>query len=379
MQTVDRHSEPRPAAAPLVQGGRHVAALDGVRGVAILSVLFFHLPPPFAFLRPLSGYGWCGVDLFFVLSGYLITGILYSSTNKAQYFRNFYARRSLRIFPLYYGFMVLALIVLPKFINPYWLGEEGFNGRVMPFFLYYTNYADVFGTMAPAALGAFWSLAVEEHFYLFWPTFIKLTPKNKLLFWCATIALLALMSRLAITAFKGPWLATYFLTTSRLDSLVMGALVAILVQRHPDWLVRWAVRIGGVAAVILVAIAFWRHGLTYSDWPMRTFGYSLLALLFASVVWLAGNTRNRLSGFLANPILVMFGKYSYCLYVCHMLVLAVCQRWLGPKVFPVLGWSGDAPLPTFMVTLAGSLAVAYLSWHFFEQPFLSLKTRFGSA
>jgi peptidoglycan/LPS O-acetylase OafA/YrhL len=358
--------------------GYHVPALDGVRGIAILLVLFFHFPAPFGWLRSLTSMGWCGVDLFFVLSGYLITGILYSSVHKPHYFRNFYVRRSLRIFPLYYGFMVLTLLILPRFIGTYWLGLETLDGKVMPFFLYYSNYSNAFAGWAPISLGAFWSLAVEEHFYLCWPTFIKVTPRNRLLVWCGIIALLALASRLALTVFKVTWLATYFLTTSRVDALVAGAMTAILVRQHPEWPKRWMLVIGGASLVILAAIAVWRHGLFFNDWPMRTFGYSLLALLFASVVWLAGVTRGRTSRLLSNPILVAFGKYSYCLYVFHMLVLTVCERWLGPRFFPVMGWSGNAPLPLFAVSMTAVFVFAYLSWHLYESPILSLKARFGS-
>ena len=366
------------ASASSIVVGNHVPALDGVRGIAILLVLFFHFPAPFVWLRPLTTIGWCGVDLFFVLSGYLITGILYSSANKPHYFRNFYVRRSLRIFPLYYGFLVLTLLILPKFVNPYWLGLETLHGRIPEYFLYYTNYANVFVGWSPASLGAFWSLAVEEHFYLFWPMFIKVTPKNKLLLWCIIIVFLALFGRLAIAAFKMTWLAAYFLTTSRVDSLVVGAVTAILVRQYPDWPKRWMMSIGGTMLVILLGVAIWRGGLMYNDWPMRTFGYSILAFLFASVVWLAGNTRGRASHFLGNPILVTFGKYSYCLYVFHMLVLIVCERWLGPRLFPLVGWSGDAPLPLFAVSMTASLVIAYLSWRLYESPFLSLKARFSS-
>jgi hypothetical protein len=88
--------------------------------------------------------------------------------------------------------------------------------------------------------------------------------------------------------------------------------------------------------VILSAVAVWRHGLIFNDWPMRTFGYSVLALLFASLVWVAGATQGRISRLLSHPTLVVFGKYSYCLYVFHLLVLTVCERWLGPRLFPVL-------------------------------------------
>ena len=370
--------EQNPPQAQLIPTGNHVRALDGVRGAAILLVLFFHFPAPCAWLRPLTSTGWCGVDLFFVLSGSLITGILYSSTTKAHYFRNFYVRRCLRIFPLYYGFMALTLLILPRLVNSYWLGLETLNDGG-PLLLYYSNYASVFIGWGPVSLGAFWSLAVEEHFYLFWPMLVRVTPKNKLLAGCAIIALLALLSRLAITFFKVTWLAACYFTTSRVDSLVVGAMTAIVIQQHPNWPKRWMTPIGSTMLVTLSAIAIWRHGLIFNDWPMRTFGYSLLALLFASVVWLAGATRGRTSRFFSNPVLVIFGKYSYCLYVFHMLVLTVCERWLGPHLFPVLGWSANAPLPLFAVSMAASFAIACLSWRFYESPFLSLKARFSSA
>jgi peptidoglycan/LPS O-acetylase OafA/YrhL len=363
--------------APSVPAPKHVPALDGVRGAAILLVLFFHFPAPVAWLRPFTLAGWCGVDLFFVLSGYLITGVLLSSTTKTHYFRNFYSRRCLRIFPMYYGFMILVLLILPRFVNPYWLGLETLNGRIAPYLLYYANYANVILGVAPASIGAFWSLAVEEHFYLFWPMFIKRTPRKRLLGWCASIALLALLSRVAITGFKLPWIAAYFLTTSRVDSLVVGAMTAILVQQRPEWAKRVMKPLGITALIFLLAIAVWRRGLIYSDWPVRTVGYSLLALLFASLVWYAGAAGGRMSRFFSNPLLITFGKYSYCLYVIHMMVLTVCERWLGPHLFPALGWNADSPLPIFGASLAASFGMAWLSWRFFESPFLSLKSHFS--
>jgi peptidoglycan/LPS O-acetylase OafA/YrhL len=358
---------------------RHVPALDGLRGTAILLVLLFHFPAPTSFLVPVTRYGWCGVDLFFVLSGYLITSILYTTRNKTRYFRNFYIRRSLRIFPLYYGFLIIALFVLPRLADPHLLGVEPLSGGVWALLLYYSDFAAAFIGWPPQSVGAFWSLSVEEHFYFFWPLLIKRVSKGRLLFWAGMIALLSLMIRLAIAAFKFTWLAAYYVTPSRLDGLAVGAMLAILMEQHPERLKLWMPRIGSAAAAVLAAIAIWRHGFLFDDWPMRTFGYSLLAVFFATAVWKAATTQGRLSRFLSNPVLVKFGTYSYCIYVCHLFVLSVCQRWLAPQFFHKFGLHPDAPLPLFLVALGGTWIIAELSWRFYESPLLALKNRFGGA
>lgn len=357
--------------------GGHVRALDGLRGVAILLVLFFHYPKPFAWLVPLSSIGWVGVDLFFVLSGYLITGILYATREQANYYRIFYIRRSLRIFPLYYGFLTVLLLLLPLFIRPYWLGLEELNGK-LPFFLYYINYDMFFHEWPPLVVAAFWSLAIEEHFYLFWPLFIRLTPSNKLLGRCGLIICLVLFGRLLIPLLHINWVASYFLTTSRMDSLVIGSMTAIAVRQRPDWLKHWSFgRTTLALAGLLAALGIWRRGLAFDDWPMRTFGYTLLAMFFAGLMRQAGTTRGRLSRALDNPVLVWFGKYSYGLYVFHMLVLVVCERWLGPSVFPKLGWGANAPLPLLLTSLTILVVCAWLSWNLYERRFLAFKDRFN--
>lgn len=359
------------------ESGKHVSALDGVRGIAILLVMFFHLPAPFAWLDPFRNIGWCGVDLFFVLSGYLITGILYSSVGRPHYFRNFYIRRTLRIFPVYYGYLALVLLVLRPVVNSYWLGLEGYKGA-LPFILYYSDYADVFIGWAPIALAAFWSLAVEEHFYLFWPAFIRAVPRDKLVLWAGAIALVGPVSRLTTTALGWSWLASYYVTNARVDSLAIGAILAILVRQRPDLVRRWIPFISWSAFALLALIAVWRHGLTFSDWPMRTIGYSLFALAFAGLVWLAGNTDGKVSQFLSNRILIAFGKYSYCLYVVHGLVQTVFERWFAPRFFPAMGWVEKAPLPLFVLVMTVSFSVAWLSWRFYESPILALKARFAA-
>lgn len=197
-------------------------------------------------------------------------------------------------------------------------------------------YQRAFIGWAPISLGVFWSLAVEEHFYLFWPAFIRFVPKNKLVVLSPGVGMLALLSRLAITAFHWSWSGTYYLTTSRLDSLVTGAVLAVLVRQRPNLLKHWLVPVSGSAFALLAAMAIWRRGLIFNDWPMRTVGYSLLAVAFAGLVWMAGNTNGKVSRILVNPLLRAFGKYSHCLYMLHMFVLTLCERWIAARFFPKL-------------------------------------------
>jgi peptidoglycan/LPS O-acetylase OafA/YrhL len=357
---------------------QRITALDGIRGIAIVLVLLFHFPQ-FAWMRPISGLGWCGVDLFFVLSGYLITGILYSTKNKPHYFRNFYVRRSLRIFPLYYGFLLLVIVALPNFVDGKWLGLETLPGRKAEFFLYYANFAVIFKGWPPHALGAFWSLAVEEHFYLFWPLLVRFSPNEKLLRRCGAVVVLAICGRLALAFFKAPWTAEYYLTTSRMDSLALGGFTAILLRQHPGWPGRRGViGLAGGAVAILAGVALWRGSLGFDDWPMRTLGYTVLAVLFACLVGYVGTTDGRLGRFVSNPILVSFGRYSYGIYIFHVLVLTICERSLGPWLFPKLGLPVESPLRLFVLSMGLVFTIAYLSWHFYEKHFLALKERFVS-
>jgi peptidoglycan/LPS O-acetylase OafA/YrhL len=131
-------------------------------------------------------------------------------------------------------------------------------------------------------------------------------------------------------------------------------------------------------AIVLAAVALWRGRLDCNDWPMRTLGYSLLALLFACLVGYVVTTDGRIGRFLSNPILVSFGKYSYGIYIFHVLVLTLCERFLGPRLFPKLGLPAEAPLPLFALSMGLVFTLAYLSWHLYEKRFRALRERFVS-
>ncbi|MGH7179181.1 MAG: acyltransferase family protein, partial [Tepidisphaeraceae bacterium] len=181
----------------------HVPALDAVRGVAILSVMVFHFAAEAAdgsavanaFLR-VSVLGRCGVDLFFVLSGFLITGILYDTRDSERYFRTFYARRILRIFPLYYGTIAVLAVFVPFVLRMDIAEHRPFVANQHWLWLYLTNFAQAFGhPEAMGRLGHLWSLAIEEHFYLAWPLVIFFFNRESAIRACGGMILLSLALR----------------------------------------------------------------------------------------------------------------------------------------------------------------------------------------
>ena len=226
----------------------HLPALDGIRGLAILMVMVYHLtllPGDAGVDRiwaAVAAFGWAGVDLFFVLSGFLITGILWEARGgpPGAYFRNFYARRTLRIFPLYYAVMVLLLVVLPRLPHPQAARYGAVGGEQVWYWTYLSNFA--IGLRHEWNLGSLdvsWSLAIEEQFYLVWPAVVLLLGRRALMGFCAAVVAAAVLCRTALTLSGGHPIAISVLTPCRMDALAVGAFLALAV-RGP----------GGVAALV---------------------------------------------------------------------------------------------------------------------------------
>jgi peptidoglycan/LPS O-acetylase OafA/YrhL len=374
--------------APATKLSGHLPALDGLRGLAILPVLFAHfmrLQPTTPFERLLSrgaATGWVGVDLFFVLSGFLITGILLDAKGGERYFRNFYLRRAIRIFPLYYGSLLLVFFGLPHL---HILGAAQTRDLLHSQGWYWSYLANVRIALAGSwatsfELEHFWSLAVEEQFYLVWPLVVWLLSRKRLKTVCLGAVLGSLTLRLILRASGQPSLVSYVLTPSHLDPLAAGAWLALVV-REPgglDWLrarIRPMLVVGTVGVVAIVATA---RGPVLASLAMLSVGYPLLALTCAALLLgaLTGPEGSLVGRLWRSRPLGFFGRLSYGLYVLHPLLMGLVVL-LGFDVPWFAERAGSQLLGQAMFTglmMAFSAAVALVSWHLWEQPFLRLKS-----
>ncbi|MDB5069325.1 MAG: oatA 2 [Candidatus Eremiobacteraeota bacterium] len=363
-----------------------------MRGTAILFVLLYHFNVmggkdivwPDRFAGAIANSLWIGVDLFFVLSGFLITGILIDAKSKPNYFRNFYARRVLRIFPLYYLFVFALVFVLPHVVRGFEEPLHYLSSNQGWLWTYTTNVliavrAD-WTTAVPLA-NHFWSLAIEEQFYLVWPAVVLACDRRRLLIVCIAMIALAPALRTAVWLAGGNYLQAYVLTPARMDSLAVGALLAALVRSPAGMALaaRWSkpVLIGGLA---LTAAMFCLRGLRFSeaDAAVYTLGYSIVALTFGGLIVRAIVGGGVIERIMTLPPLRTFGTYAYGMYVFHPVVLRVFADHLSPRLhLPlVLGSKIGLQLWSWSTGIAVTFIVALASWHAYEKHFLKLKNRF---
>jgi peptidoglycan/LPS O-acetylase OafA/YrhL len=361
-----------PAEAP--PHGGHKIQLDGLRALAAMGVIFEHtLPRQFADLFLL---GNAGVRLFFVLSGFLITGILLDAKERVEESREgfgralvtFYARRALRIFPLYY-FVVLSL------------AAAGITGAAtyLPYLLTYTaNVAEAQGHDL-GSIAHFWSLAVEEQFYLIWPAVVLLTPRRALPLVFISTVLAAPLWRFGIMIFTRNDNFASLMMPSCLDTLGAGALMAFAWRGSPATQARYErfARFGlwlGLALylAVIMPLRLSRAGFIVSI-ALRDVSYFLM---FSWVVHRAARGFTGVAGrFLASGPLVYLGMISYGIYVYHPLVVPV-GRYLSERFAIDLAVPSGRGLHDFVYVTAVTLAVASFSWYAFEGPLNGLKRYF---
>jgi peptidoglycan/LPS O-acetylase OafA/YrhL len=357
-----------------------VLELDGFRAFAILMVLVLHLfygwptPALSSIPRPIRlaiGHGWLGVDLFFVLSGFLITGILIDSKENEHYFRNFYSRRILRIVPLY-----LVCILVMYFAYP----AAGAYFRLS--LVYLANFAYAFRIKTPHGPGVFWSLAIEEHFYLLWPLLVRFLNKRWLLRFSLFIVLgTPILRGICAHAGMDPELQIYSYSFFRFDGLALGALLAMWVRsRYYSRWSAWRLASVLIGASCLIALIGLPYGITGSKTVVGTaFHYSQAEFIFAALMTLALAYRgSSFTAFLRCRPARITADLSYCIYLIHLFVGDLYYRFLKFLKFDDLvrlGPAGSLGL-RILVVVTATFGLAALSKRFLEDPFLRLKRYF---
>lgn len=368
----------------------HLPALDGLRALAVLVVVQHNVSLLHGdhglLVRQLENMlhrGWMGVQLFFVLSGFLITRILLDSQRSPEYFKSFYSRRALRIFPLYYATLIFLFLVLPSLgKTPALLAEDTPFLRQVWLWTYLSNWTGArgFGGGTPPVFH-FWSLAVEEQFYLLWPLVVHRCTPTRLMQVCAGVVVVAVLCRVAELAIGSSPQAIYTSTLSRMDALALGAMVAAWLrspwcpsaERATINKLLWA---AGAVTVSGWIITRGFPGFTVTE---ESVGFTLVALAFAALIAASvlaasvPDAQGRWYRFLAAPLLRPIAKYSYAIYVFHaplhvLVGLPLLERWIGtrtPSVGPSLAYMA-------IMTLL-SYAAGWLSYRLIELPFLRLR------
>jgi len=380
------NNQESPSVQPVAHG--HLRALDGVRGLAILMVILSHAfeanyqtaGPVARFVGWLFHYGLFGVDLFFVLSGFLITGILFDSLHDDGFFRKFYARRTLRIFPLYY-FILIIILLLTVPLHLHW----GDMGWLLALYLQNLHPYTISNFSPGAGIGLyhFWSLAVEEQFYLVWPAIVfYVRGKRALLLTTLIGSVAALLLRIGLLAAGATSLAIHVTTICRADSLLLGCALAIFYRSNMWGHVKQIAPLGfiGAAATIIGSIVlldpylvghpllgrFWIDGLRYS----------VLGFCFTCLIAWSLRPQSACEWFFKRGWLCFLGKYSYGIYVLHVLALSIISLPLRAFVLHRLHNKALAVVVAGVVSLVVGIMAAYLSFHWYEKPFLRLKHRF---
>jgi len=368
---------------------KHLPPLDGLRGGAILMVLLFHVwrvpgggvsGPVSHAIENFASIGWTGVELFFVLSGFLITGILLDARQATNYFRVFYARRVLRIFPLYYLTLIAFFWVWPLLAHHVAFfqlhGQGTFGPREQLWYWFdLVNLRTAFYPLIIVMLTHCWTLSLEEQFYAVWPVVVRFLRERWLV--AGSIAVVVLSPALRAL----PWVQsmnavypnfTYRFTPFNLDTLLTGALLAVLWRRLDQKRLLWAAAAG--LAATLPGLLLWGASSPGAGVIQPT----VLALMFGSLLLLSLTWRP-LQVFFALPPLRAMGKYSYSVYLLHPLVIA----WTNVPMTHLLHQRPlfpGSPYGSFLaygvVQIAMCFLVARGTWAIIESPLLRLKRHY---
>jgi peptidoglycan/LPS O-acetylase OafA/YrhL len=373
---------------PIPDWSVRIPALDGLRGIAILLVLLRHAifgvtsvqgietHSRFAnFVIACGQLSWSGVDLFFVLSGFLIGGILLDARSSPRYFQTFYIRRAYRILPLY--FLIIGLSLFPHLLAQFSAARAAHTTPLpLPWWSYATftqnfwmAYRGVFG---PSGMGITWSLAIEEQFYLTIPLLVRnVRPRNLGIVLLMVIACAPWLRVLLHSSMTYPGLASYVLMPTRADALCLGVLAALLVRNALFW--SW---LQSSRRILWSVTGAFFLGMVYMTWqrydalsfPMTTWGFSWLAAFYTCILLIVvSSSVAPASRILQNPSLMRLGTLAYCSYLVHVAIMNALRHPLKAHFpqFPVGAWLAGG-----ILGIALTLSVAALSYRYFEKPLL---------
>jgi peptidoglycan/LPS O-acetylase OafA/YrhL len=323
-----------------------------------------------------------------VLSGFLITGILLDAKGSPHVLRSFYARRVLRIFPLYYSLLFMLFVVLP-FMNLGSSTSPDGSKATLWVWTYLTNFrfTQAGGSGIPSSTTHLWSVAVEEQFYLFWPFVVLLTNRRQLLWVCLSAVVVAWFSRLGLFFATGNGRGGYSLLVTRMDALAVGAALSTLVRSEvgPQLLARWAKpALGGSLVLILCGIAITlattpSEGVSPMHLHVQLLIFPATALLSSALLLMSLGVPEApaVHRFLTSRWLMNAGKYSYALYLLHVPIRDfIAGRFFAGHTYLFLGSQLPAAVLTILFGSGVSYAVAWMSWRVIESPALSLKRFF---
>jgi peptidoglycan/LPS O-acetylase OafA/YrhL len=378
MMDEKQNSQPSATQVPIIRP--IMPELDAIRGLAILGVLFYHgfywhidiphFPLTARTFLTLMWTGRMGVELFFVLSGFLITGILLRSVGEKTYYQRFYLRRALRIFPIYLLILLVLLVVRYAPVS-----------FIVLSLLYLSNLTPLFGV--PMAYAVLWSLAVEEHFYFLWPMLVRRFSKSSLVAVCFFVIAIVPLSRLATfyaTFHNG--LANYVsfeFTWNALDGIACGAVLSIWINSFAVSRRRLLILSSILLAIsVLMWVALWSYGILSFNNPvgaaLQLVPWHLAFTSLLGLFLLIGSSNQRK---LVQPgFLRFFGEISYGLYLVHVLMFDVVD-YLGKHGLRAAGTSTlTSLLLRFGLASTMAIVIAFVSRRYLENPFLALKSRY---
>ena len=356
-----------------------IPELDGIRGLAVIMVLIFHyinnqlgqteLESSFAIgLRTVTGFFWSGVDLFFILSGYLIGTILLKNKGSKNYFKAFYIRRFLRIVPVFYvllfAYMLIRELQVPDPGNFLFINEL----PLFPFFLFIQNYVQAANdTFGPSPLGPTWSLAVEEQFYLILPTLIFFVRKK----WLPYIIVPCILAAPVFRYFAESWYKSYFPFHMRMDTLLFGVLIAYLVSEKN--LVEKATKYSWITITTFVSFLIAGVVLSLTD-TIGIMNHRFFMVIYGVLLLMSLCFNKGLFGkFLRNGTLRFFGFLSYSIYIFHQMVTGLLHAYFfndRPRLDNI-----EEVMVTFLSFII-TVLFSYLLHLVLERPLINIGHRF---